>query len=88
MKMIVAEILKEATIHFLVFDESHFSNIFTLKHATIECIEINLLRKYRKNVRSSQSSIPINSCTEFTKLQFSLRVSLKTCTSNLACRMI
>ena len=32
--------LKEATIHFCLFDESHFSNICTLYYVTIECVEI------------------------------------------------
>ena len=30
--------LKEATTHFYIFDESHFSNICTLWYATTECI--------------------------------------------------
>ena len=35
----LAEMLKEATIHFCLFDESHFSNICTLQYVTIECID-------------------------------------------------
>ena len=35
--------LKEENIHFYLFDESHFSDICTLKYATIELIDcINL----------------------------------------------
>ena len=64
--------LKEATIYFCPFDELHFSNIYILKYGTIKCVETNRLRKYRKKIRSSQTSILINSCAEFSKTQFSL----------------
>ena len=39
-------------------------------------IEVNWLYKHRKKLRSSQAYIPINSCTELSKPQFSLWVSL------------
>ena len=43
---------------------------------TIEYIEISWLCKHRKKIRSSQSSISINSCAEMGKTQVSLEVSL------------
>ena len=33
------EMLKEATIHLCLFDESHFSNISTIQIVTLECIK-------------------------------------------------
>ena len=68
--------LKEATIHFCPFYENHFWNICTLKYVTIKCIEINWLCKHRQKVRGSQVSISIIYCTELSKTQFSLWVSL------------
>ena len=56
--------LNGATIHFYcLFDESHFSNIFTLEYVIIECIELNWLCKHIKQ-RSSHY------CTELSKTQF------------------
>ena len=50
--------LKEATIHFCLFDERKHLSSLILK---IECIEINYMRKDRKKIRSSQASFSINS---------------------------
>ena len=47
----LAEIQKEATIHFLLFDESHFSNICTLYYVKIE---YNFPCDYRKLVGTKQ----------------------------------
>ena len=69
-----AEMLKEATIYFYLLDESHFSNICTPWYLKIECIEINWLCKHRKKVRSSQTSISINSCIELSKTVFPLSI--------------
>ena len=41
----------------------------------IECIEINWLCKCRNQIRSSQSSMLINSCTKLSKTQFSLSLT-------------
>ena len=81
--------LKETTIHFYLFDESHFSNIFShfsitffitffiqLDYETIKYVEVNWLCKNRKKVRRSQASISTNSRAELSKTKFSLRVSL------------
>ena len=64
--------LKEATIHFCLFHESHFSNICTLQYVTIEYIENISLRQHRKKVRNSQASISVNCNTELSKTQFYL----------------
>ena len=69
------EMLKEATINFCLFDESHFPNICTLEYVIMVCIEINFLRKRRKKNRSRQASISINSSVELSKIQFALWVS-------------
>ena len=54
----LADMLKEATIHFCLFDERKHLSSLILK---IECIEINYMRKDRKKIRSSQASFSINS---------------------------
>ena len=59
--------LKEATIYFCLFDESHY--------VIMECIEINWLCKHRKKNRGRQASISINSWVELSKIQFALWVS-------------
>ena len=46
----LAEMLKKPTIRFCEFAESHFTNICTLHHVTMECIEISWLCKHRKKV--------------------------------------
>lgn len=65
--------LKEAAIHFSLFDKPHFSNICTLWCATIQT---NWLCKDRKKVRGTQASILINSSTELSKIQLFLWLSL------------
>ena len=73
----LAKMLRESTIYFCLFDESHFSNTCTLQYVTIECMGINWLCRHRKKVRSSEASVSINSCTELIKAKFSLWLSLK-----------
>ena len=47
--------LKEATIHFCLFDESYMA---------MECIEMYWLCKYNKKVRRGQAAISMKSYTE------------------------
>ena len=68
----LAEILKEAIMYFCLFDKSHFSNIYTLLHVTIEFIEINWMCEHRKKVTSSSASISMNLCNELSETQFCL----------------
>ena len=63
---------KEQPFIYWLFDQSRFSNIFTLKNMTMECIELNLLCKQTKKVRNSHASISINSFTESSKTHFFL----------------
>ena len=46
--------LKEATIRFCLFDESHFSVICAFSYVKTECIEINWLRKYRERSEAAK----------------------------------
>ena len=66
----LAEMLKEVTIHFCLFYEFHFSNIFTFWYVTMEWIETNWLCKNRKEVRSSEASILINLVLDCVKHSF------------------
>ena len=60
------KLLKKAAIHFhCLFDEPHFSDIWTI----MELKELNCWCKHMKNVRSSQPFISTNFCTEFSKAQ-------------------
>ena len=66
----LAEMLKEETIHFFLFDESQISALFN--YGAIEFILNYLIvsgtRRNRKRVRSNQAYISINSCTELSKV--------------------
>ena len=52
----LAKMLKEATIHCFLFDESHFSNIYTLNYVTVSYTEINCV-----NIgKSSNTVFPVS----------------------------
>ena len=68
----VAEMLKEAIIHFCLFDESHFSNICTFYYVEVECIKINFVNTGKRS--EAAKFLFQYSYTELSKTQFSLSI--------------